>query len=262
MFATLLLAASLTPAQSPSPGRNPEPLPQPKPLAAPTPTPPPTPTLADCLGGCPSPPASAPFLRLPHVELLGSCRDSGGCGQTPTNFQGDPNRWHHTFHTAARFVIPRFDQSGGAVEADGLVVYEGMQLTVNSSTGVYELTFTATAPPTPVVIRLQLHFSQPGRPEACVKLTLPPIEIDVDTGSKVRPLGPTVRVNHRGFSELFIAPAAQSHSSDLQKPTDPLHALGVVPVVPFQINKDWVISRTGTARFGSALPASSDDPGR
>lgn len=206
----------------------------------------PTPSLSDCLRACPPANDPAPFLRTPHQELVDACRDSGGCDKTPTKL-GDDNKWRHTFHKAATFPFPRFNQCGEAVDADGLVIYEGMRLTVDPGTGVYDLSFTATAPPTPVTLRLQLEFHHQSVGDSPIRLTLPPIEIDpVPTADPLRPKAATVRVSHRGFSELFLCTKQQSHTSDLRS------------VKETRIAKDngWQISRHGTARFGSELPNS------
>ncbi len=196
----------------------------------------PTPSLSDCLKACPPANDHAPFLRTPSVEPVGPCQGAAACDETK-------NVWKHSFHKAAAFPFPRFGQCGEPVEADGLVIYEGMRLTVNKETGVYDLSFTATAPPTPVTLRLQLEFTLEKHP--AVRLTLPPIEIDpVPTADPLRPKAATVRVSHRGFSELFLDTGRQSDSFDLKTKG------------AFQVTKCWSINRNGTARFGSAMPNS------
>lgn len=189
-----------------------------------------------------------PFLRLPRLDPI----------RTDTDDYSAPggNTWSHVFHRAARFTQPRFSQCREPLESDGLVIYEGMKLTVSPATGVYELTFAATAPPTPVTVRLQLHFARrgnyagPGSVYDPIRLTLPPITIEPDAATKPGDShGPTLRVNHRGYSELFLNESARrSESSDLfplfrySQPTPTLDSAG------------WQIIRTGTARFGSGLP--------
>lgn len=214
----------------------------------------PTPSVTDCLWACPCPNDPAPFLRTPKLDALGDCKDGSDCGGE-TDLR-KKHQWRHVFSTAAKFSIPRFGQGGEPAEADGVVIYEGMRLTVNHETGVYDLSFTATTPPTPVTIRLQLTFHRPDCPDDCVKLTLPPIEIEpTPTSNELRPKANTVRVSHRGFSEVFLCPDKQSDSSDLMgKP------LGLKKMIQ-PVTSDWAITRAGTARFGSAQ-ATNEEPGR
>ncbi len=266
MLAALLLAGSLAVGQPLPLPPGTTLLPTPTGVAsssgATTATPATTPSLGECLKGCPSANDPAPFLRSPHQEPLGPCKDGSGCGDAPK--LRDDTHWRHTFHTAARFSIPRFSQQGEPVEADGVVIYEGMRLTVNHQTGVYDLSFTATTPPTPVMVRLQLIFHPPGEPDKCVRLTLPPIDLEPEAGKSSRSAGTTVRVSHRGFSELFLDPSAQSVSSDLlaKPPLSTLPPSGFEPDVPaVRVTKDWTVVRAGTARFGSAL-TTGDDSGR
>lgn len=258
MFTTLLLAAGLTPGQQPPPvippvvngGHSHTPG-----KAAPMPaTPSQSPSLTDCLRACPPHDESAPFLRTPRVDTVGECRDAtaGGCKSE--------HMWKYTFHKAARFTIPRFDLCGEAVESDGLLIYEGMRLTVDRETGVYDLSFTATAPPTPVTLRLQLEFTNPKAPAEPVRLTLPPIRIEPDSSARsVNPLGLTVRVSHRGYSELFTGTKSQIDAKANYRDVGLHPPLG--PTDHFQIDERWIITRAGTARFGSALP-NSDETGR
>ncbi len=220
------------------------------------------PSLGDCLKGCPNPNDPAPFLRTPTQEPLGQCKDGSGCGGA-ADLRKEADVWRHTFHTAARFSIPRFSQQGEPVEADGVVIYEGMRLTVNAATGVYDLSFTATTPPTPVTLRLQLVFHPPGEPDKTVRLTLPPIDIEPEASRSSRSVGTTVRVSHRGFSELFLNPDKQAVSSDLlaKPPINIQQPFPLPAAFGYQVTKDWTVVRGGTARFGSAL-TTSDDSGR
>lgn len=263
MLPVLLLAGSLALAQPPKPQVTSHLLPAPNSLnetvrnsaqSTPPETPATPPSLNDCLKACPPAYDPAPFLRLPKLDPLGDCKDGGGCG-TPVP-RGD-GLWRHVFTTAARFTVPRFGQGGEPAEADGVVIYEGMRLTVNPNTGVYDLSFTATTPPTPVTLRLQLLFHPPDRPDDAVRLTLPPIEIEpVPTTNELRRKANTVRVSHRGFSELFMPAGSQSESSDRmgkdQLPTTKTAS---------QVASTWAVVRSGTARFGSAQ-TTNDDTGR
>lgn len=208
-------------------------------------SPAPTPILSDCLRACPPAHDPAPFLRTPHVEPVGPCQGAAAC-------DGAKNAWKHSFHRAARFPLPRSGQCGEPADTDGLVIYEGMRLTVNPDTGVYDLTFTATAPPTPVTLRLQLEFSHPSIQEESVRLTLPPIEIEPGpTADPLRPKAATVRVNHRGYSELFTGVENQTRYTDVWQP-QPADKLSP----RYRIDNTWAVKRVGTARFGSALPNS------
>ena len=162
MFTFLMLSGSLALGQA----KASEALPPPTPVAE-------LPSINDCLGACTTPNDPAPFLRAPILTPLDKCKDGSGCNGM-TNLRADKSLWRHTFHHAARFTFPRFAQDGEQVDADGVVIYEGMRLTVNRETGIYDLSFTATTPPTPVTIRLQLIFHPPEEPEQSVRLTLPP----------------------------------------------------------------------------------------
>ena len=203
-------------------------------------------SLEDCLRACPPANDPAPFLRLPKVSVVEECQTAAGDGKC------DPACvWKHTWHTAAKFTVPRFDLAGEPMEGDALVIYEGMTLAVNQLTGVYDLSFTATHPPTPVLLRLQLAFAQQpeGKAEP-VRLTLPPIRFDADNSTDTD--GRTVRVHHRGQSDLFIKPRPipnsypyAARSTDL----DPFHP---------QPDDRYKVVRLGTARFGSARTSSGE----
>ncbi len=204
------------------------------------------PNLADCLRACPPANDPAPFLRLPKVSVVEECQTAAGDGKC------DPACiWKHTWHTAAKFTVPRFDPAGEPMDGDALVIYEGMTLTVNQLTGVYDLSFTATHPPIPVTLRLQLAFvPPPERLAEPVRLTLPPIRFDADNSTDTD--GRTVRVHHRGQSDLFIKPRPipnsypyAARSTDL----DPFHP---------QPDDRYKVVRLGTARFGSARTSSGE----
>ena len=200
----------------------------------------------------------APFLRVPKVTPVEECRGTVADGKC------DPaHTWKHTWHAAARFKVPRFDQGGQAMEGDSLVIYEGMVLSVNNVTGVYDLSFTATAPPTAVTLRLQLQFSGDPAGQEAIRLTLPPVRIDTDETAKSGDnSGRTIRIHHRGYSELFIswesvAASRRSQSSDLIE-KQPVDRSGQQHLT---ITEKWTIARTGTARFGSAR-INADDQDR
>ena len=98
------------------------------------------PSFPGCLDACPPQNDPAPFLRLPKIITVEECRGDG------TGNCDASSGWVQTFHAAARFNIPRFDRNLEAMETDALIIYEGMKLTVNDKTGVYDVSFTATAP--------------------------------------------------------------------------------------------------------------------
>ncbi len=275
MFPLALLLAASGPAQSPVPQPGPGPL-----VFIPPSVSPPTvqigretpkkcdlPDIADCLRACPPANDAAPFLRVPKVTPVEECRG------TVADVKCDPAHvWKHTWHAAARFKVPRFDQGGQAMEGDSLVIYEGMVLSVNTATGVYDLSFTATTPPTAVTLRLQLQFSADPAGQEAIRLTLPPIRIDTDeTARSGDNSGRTVRIQHRGQSELFVSAPAPgvrlSESTDLfpKPPVNPsglpsfqFHLAGPQTVT---VTDKWTIGRTGTARFGSAR-INADDQDR
>lgn len=198
-------------------------------------------SLEDCLRACPPANDPAPFLRLPKVSVVEECQTAAGDGKC------DPACiWKHTWHTAAKFTVPRFDLAGEPMDGDALVIYEGMTLTVNQLTGVYDLSFTATHPPIPVTLRLQLAFvPPPERLAEPVRLTLPPIRFDADNSTDTD--GRTVRVHHRGQSDLFLK------SDGIPNPmrtTDPIPG--------FYIDESARVVRLGTARFGSARISSGE----
>ena len=228
------------------------------------PAPPPAPVAIHSVGtvgdlqGCPTANDPAPFLRTPRIELIGPCRDSGtdakGAKSTATT-------WKHTFHRAAQFSIPRYGQQQQPINSDGLLIYEGMTLTVNPETGIYDLNFTATSPPTPVTIRLQLQFSHEKVNDSNqdpIRLTLPPITIESDPNTRPgEGAGTTLKVNHRGYTELFLSPQNNGRgiSSDLKTERVYEQHRGL------RIDAGWKIIRAGSARFGSGS-ANADDSNR
>lgn len=181
----------------------------------------------DVLAGCPGTGTPA-FARQPVVKAVDAC--TGGSGTA----DGACISWYYSFPHAATFPLPRFDQNGMTIAGDGLVIYEGMRLTVNDTTGVYDLNFTATVPETAVTVRLQLRFERKNNAADVFHITLPPIRLEPPRDARPGdPAGNTFQVNHRGYSLLF------------QKPNpgvgEPLHV------------NNWKITRLGTARFGTPL---------
>jgi len=181
----------------------------------------------DCSG-----PVLHPFQRLPRVCPVVPCL----CNEGGTDGNKKP-AWVQEFHHAAHFPLPRFAGDGTPIIGDGLLIYEGMRLTVYSN-GVYDLSFTATVPDMPVTVRLQLGFARGKGSEVEYSLTLPPIRMEPKKGRGGD--ANTFHITHRGQSTLFV----------------PKYAL--LPCSP--IDSGWKVCRSGTARFGT--PIDSDDPNR
>ncbi len=218
------------------------------------------PSFPGCLDACPPQNDPAPFLRLPKITTIEECR-SDGTGNCDVS-----SGWVQTFHAAARFNIPKFDRNLEAMETDALIIYEGMKLTVNDKTGVYDVAFTATAPLMPATVRLQMVFGHEDLLKP-IRMTLPPIRIESDNPAQSGDnSGRTVRIHHRGQSDLFIKTldAKQSAFDDFKgKPfahcLPPSLPLLTPRVNPFPISKSWTIRREGTARFGSAQISADDN---
>ncbi len=180
-----------------------------------------------------------PFLRLPSVRPVGPCESGSGAGQFDVN-----GLWVKEFHHAANFRIPRFARDGNAAPTDdGLLIYEGMRLTVYPATGLYDVEFTATVPSTPVTVHLQLvftpnnQFGMPSDPSSVAyHITLPPIRLDPNLNAikDGDPSGNTFNISHRGYSSLIRN--------------------GIITAQVYNL------SRVGTARFGT--PIAVDELGR
>ena len=174
--------------------------------------------------------------------------------------------------TAAHFPIPRFNAMGSPVSSDGVVIYEGMKFTVDSSTGYYEVSFTATAPNIPVLVRLQLELTQSSTlsaltPKQSIILTLPPIMINPTREARAGdPLGTTVAINHRGYSAALNGNRTTTMvfptSTTFEKPEhsyldiENMRKTGTKPVA--YANENWIVTRKGTARFGLNAPTSDE----
>ncbi len=167
-----------------------------------------------------------PFQRLPRVCPVAPCQcNEGGTGA------GEKAAWVKEFHQAAHFPLPRFAGDGTPIVGDGLLIYEGMRLTVYPN-GVYDLSFTATVPDMPVTVRLQLGFARGKGADIEHTLTLPPIRMEPKAKNRTVD-GNTFHITHRGQSTL-------------------LHTGALTAV--------WELRSSGTARFGT--PIDSDDPDR
>ena len=202
-----------------------------------------------------SPPTVQPFYKQPRVCPVAICE----CDDAPP--ASKPTRlWVKEFSSAASVPLPRFDQSGQTVCGDGLIIYEGMRLTVDPDTGLYDLTFTATVPSTSVILRMQLSFTSTDHAHmkivdgVCIPdrytLTLPPIPMHPPRDAKPGdPVDNTFHISHRGYSTLFLKDRVVPVATD---------AKGGTP--PVRIDRGWEVKRDGTARFGT--PVAIQDPNR
>jgi hypothetical protein len=166
--------------------------------------------------------------------------------------------WVKEFHAPAQVPYPQFDRDGQPLPLQGLIIYEGMRLTVYPETGQYDLTFTATVPNMPVTLRMQLEFRNPKRDakpeEKMFTLTLPLIRLQPPRDARPGDPQPmTFHIAHRGYSSLFLEQPPEYQL--LAKAP----AIVPCPVLP-PITCEWTLTRTGTARFGT--PVAIDDPTR
>lgn len=194
---------------------------------------------------CPGP-AAHPFQRLPRIcsVLPCPCEDSGGHGHGAFALP----YWTKEFHEAAHVPVPRFTADGLPACLDGLLIYEGMCVTVYAN-GVYDVSFTAEVPDMPATVRLQLVLQNPAdRTRGEYRITLPPFRLE--PRAEVRPGDPTANtfhVAHRGYSSLlvFVAPPG---------------GIALNGRVTGEVGPRWVVTRVGTARFGTPLAVT--DPSR
>jgi hypothetical protein len=161
---------------------------------------------------------------------------------------------------------------------DGLLIYEGMRLTVFSD-GTYDLSFTATVPDMPVTIRLQLWLQPPPPPDTPAtilptcnnreyRITLPPIRLEPKVDARAGdPTANTFQVAHRGYSSLFRSTKHVVTTQPHPTGVTPINAQFGFPMTPRQHSNDqvhvdasWDVRRVGTARFGSAVAV--DDTNR
>lgn len=197
-------------------------------------------------------PAVQPFYKHPRVCPVAVCP----CEETGTQLAARTNAWVKEFHCPAFVPVPRFDADGHPVAGDGLVIYEGMRLTVDPDTGAYEVTFTATTPDMLVTLRLQLTFIQYDGlvPVRQYTLTLPPIRMEMPRDARPGdPVNKTFHIAHRGQSTLFANPARAGVYT-----AGPATNEKCPP--PALIDCRWEVKRDGTARFGT--PVAIEDPTR
>ncbi len=164
------------------------------------------------------------------------------------------------FHHAAHVPLPRFTIDGKEIAAEGLLIYEGMRLTVDPVSGNYDLSFTATVPNMPVTLRMQLILTEPV-PEKEMgtktpreyRLTLPAIRMEPPKDARPGdPTPNTFHIAHRGYSSLFIDP---KHWQTLPRESAPPAECTPRPTIAC----DWLLSRIGTARFGTPFAIESPD---
>ena len=203
---------------------------------------------------CPGP-VVYPFQKLPQICLVAPCPctegqsggdpaksgcAAGGGGSNPSKAGAcAPPPWVKEFHQAAHFPYPRFAADGSPFPLDGLLIYEGMRLTVYPDTGIYDVSFTATVPNMPVTVRMQLVFERTPLDLEGYRITLPPFRLEPKWDAKLGDVSAyTFNVAHRGYCSLFIP----HRSSGL--------VIGGLPVV---IDECWRLSRVGTARFGTVI---------
>lgn len=194
-------------------------------------------------------PGRYPFALQPRVCPVGICAGCDVDGFNPeARIACKP--WVKEFSSAAHIALPRFDADGHCVPGDGLVIYEGMRLTVDPDSGQYDVTFTATVPHMPVTLRLQLEFVSPDRTQR-FRLTLPPIRMeprrDVKPGGD--PSSLTFHIAHRGYSTLFHK---TEHRDNVWNRGDSSR--------PDVIDSCWEVKRSGAGRFGT--PVAVEDPNR
>ncbi|MEZ6124610.1 MAG: hypothetical protein R3C49_15735 [Planctomycetaceae bacterium] len=141
------------------------------------------------------------------------------------------------FTQACHFPLTGPGRYGQRIVRDALVIYEGMQLAIQSN-GKYELRFVAEVPRTAAVVRLQFQVSgDDGTPLATI--TIPPVTIDPDRNLGRHNPGHSVVVSHRGYSHGLNRAIRQRVLSDANRKNVNNHDLNVS------------VSRSGVVRFGS-----------
>lgn len=181
---------------------------------------------------CPGP-AAHPFHRLPRICPLKPC-DCDSTGSAPI-----AHYWVKDFHDAAHVPLPRFTIDGQAVCQDGLLIYEGMRVTVYRN-GTYDVSFTAEVPHMPVTLRMQLVLQRPANdkdhPRSEYRLTLPPFRLEPRADARIGdPSANIFHVAHRGYSSVL----AESE--------------------PVRVHSQWQVIRVGSARFGTPIAIADPD---
>ena len=152
-----------------------------------------------------------------------------------------PKSFSQVFAGPARLPWWVFDRVGNPVEDDALVIYEGMEVTVNRK-GEYDLRFRVEAPVAEITLRLQFAItSQDERTLAKVHhgtITIPPIRISPETQEDLDSTSQSFIVTYSGKSETLkqlLIPVCQKCNSDQ----------------PSRLSDHGIqLTRAGTARFG------------
>ncbi|WZO98247.1 fibronectin type III domain-containing protein [Isosphaeraceae bacterium EP7] len=156
------------------------------------------------------------------------------------------------FAAPAHFPLPKFGDCPEEIEAEGLVIHEGMRF-VAAPNGLYEVRFVASAPAMPVTVRLQLRLDYGLKFDQT--LTIPPIVILPHVDALGESKAATWKVRHLGYSSSLVR-------HDLAQ-RDPRTAEGVFqPAEPSSSSQLLCLKsvrRRGVARFGS-YPSSQSSP--
>jgi len=194
--------------------------------------------------------------RGPWNDPAGIFQDGMPRLDSPTANPTAENQVHRVVFTQpARFPRWEYDLAQTPLEAEGLVVYEDMEL-VFTRAGQYEVRFSTSAPEVPVTLRLQFQLNkyENGYCASTNRLfTLPPIVIRPaavsDAASHARELvdertrhAPRV-VRHCGYSAALAKAFAHMPHDEIESVTceNQHEATG------------YRLERVGTARFGYGL---------
>jgi hypothetical protein len=200
----------------------------------------------------------APFQQLPEVTTVPGASDRDAIGFIDNEDLPKP-LGHYTFDKAAHFPMPGFDLEGCPADRAGVVIYEGMRVSLRKG-GEFDVKMNVTIPDRPVTLRIQLKVfvknAQPGNEGAWIQndrlytLTLPAIELnpirrtaDLDLGPPpLRDVGRlTFHVSHEGYSALL-----EDVEDEFRQTFKSKKDVRLVQAVE--------IYRDGTARFGTTPP--------
>ena len=196
-------------------------------------------------GWCPAPAVQA-FQKLPRVCPVEVCPCETGEGGAYS-----PRVWVKEFHHAAQVPLPRFTIDGREITADGLLIYEGMRLTVDPATGNYDLSFTATVPSMPVTLRMQLVLTEPvPQKEQSTRMPRIPANAAGNPHEPPKDFAPATRRRIRSIAHRAIRACSSTQNSG--RPSWREKALTRTAHRP-TITCDWLLSRIGTARFGTPV---------
>ena len=172
-----------------------------------------------------------PFRALSMVTPVGQAKPEGPCGEAKTeSVEKEPCPQCFAngvlFSDSASFPLRGYGQRGEVFDREGLVIYEGMQLGYNNSTGDFEVSFVVEAPAQPINLRLQFFVKTTGG--RIQTITLPPIRV---TESQVK--------ENRDSSSWIIRHAGNSAA--------------------LRCDNIQSIRRTGTVRFGYGTTLDDSD---